>query len=557
MKNAGASTYKKKQKASSLKALKNDFIKTEPKNPVFKLLKTSDKISPDLKITEIYKKAFLASNTGFWLFNPKKNTIWLSDEFIELVQLKTNKNAINVDNLKKIVTEDKLNLYEKITQLSGRSKPTETELKFTDDKSMGQQVLLCRIVVLKNKKRNSNLVLGIAFDITGQKNFEVQLAKAKEKAEESDRIKTTFLSNISHEIRTPMNAIIGFNELIHIGDLSSNRKKEYLTIVKNKSKHLLSLLDDITELSKFETGEITLNHTCTNLVKIFNELYEEFKKELKIRKKQNVELYLKLPATNEIASVFTDPGRIYQVMAYLLDNALKFTEKGYVQFGYEPKDSRNIQFFVKDTGIGITKEAQKYLFNRFKIKEEAYSTKHRNTGLGLTISRAIVELLGGKISVSSESGKGSTFSFTVPFQKIEKNLLEENLVKYEPRTKWGDKVILIAEDDEVNFRFLEAILADTQVQLLHVRDGKQAIDLCKTIGKIDLILMDIKMPEKSGYEAIKEIKKYRKDVPIIAQTAYTLKEDKAKCIDAGCDDYISKPIDIELLLGKIAKYFNE
>jgi CheY-like chemotaxis protein len=245
-------------------------------------------------------------------------------------------------------------------------------------------------------------------------------------------------------------------------------------------------------------------------------------------------------------------------MEYLLDNALKFTEKGYVQFGYELKDSRHLQFFVKDTGIGITKEAQKYLFNRFKIKEEVYNTKHRNPGLGLTISRAIVENLGGKISVESVTGKGSTFYFTIPFNKGEKTVVEEPKLNYnEQRTKWSDKVILIAEDDEVNFRFLEAIFADTQVQLLHVVDGKQAIELCKTIGKIDLILMDIKMPEKSGYEVIKEIKKFRSEIPIIAQTAYTLKEDKAKCIAAGCDDYISKPIDIELLLGKIRKYFNE
>ncbi len=169
---------------------------------------------------------------------------------------------------------------------------------------------MCRTLFLKEKKKGSRFILGIAFDITEQKHFEEQLAKEKEKAEESNRIKTTFLSNISHEIRTPMNAIIGFNELINIGDISSENKKEYLTIVKNKSKHLLSLIDDITELSKFESGEITINNSETNLVKLFNELYEEYNKELQTRKKQNIELFLKLPVAKEISSIYTDPGRI-------------------------------------------------------------------------------------------------------------------------------------------------------------------------------------------------------------------------------------------------------
>ena len=556
MKNLGKKILHKRSKLPAGKSASDVSVKSENSLPVFKLLK-KDKFRKENAILEFYKKAFLVSNTGLWIFDPATNIAWLSDEFVHLINLKTKKNQINVDCLKKIVSENNTSLYEIVSKLSARSRQTEMEFHFSDNRNEKKSVILCRIMILKEAEKNKRLILGIAFDITEQKHFEEQLASAKEKAEESDRIKTIFLSNISHEIRTPMNAIIGFNELLNIGDPSPEHKQEYLSIIKNKSRHLVSLIDDITELSKFEAGEITINNSETNLVKLFNELYEEFNKELQSRKKQNVELYLKLPIDPEIISVHTDPGRIYQVMNYLLDNALKFTEKGYVQFGYELKDSRHLQFFVKDTGIGITKEAQKYLFDRFKIKEEVYNAKHRNTGLGLTISRTIVETLGGKISVNSLSGKGSTFTFTILLQKNDNSSVKEIAVTYnESRPKWSDKVILIAEDDEVNFHFLEAIFADTHVQLLHVRDGKQAIELCKTIGKIDLILMDIKMPEKSGYEAIQEIKKFRSNIPIIAQTAYTFKEDKAKCIAAGCDDYISKPIDIELLLGLIAKYFN-
>ena len=267
---------------------------------------------------------------------------------------------------------------------------------------------------------------------------------------------------------------------------------------------------------------------------------------------------MKLPLEQNIITINTDPGRLQQVLHYLLDNAIKYTEKGYIQFGYELKDNKNLLFFVKDTGIGITKEAQKHLFNRFKQKEEAYDKHTTNKGLGLTIARSIVELLGGKIYVESTPSVGTCFSFTLPLNKIEKHtpqVVTEN--KLLTNINWRNKIILIAEDDEVNYHFLEAVFADTQAQLIHVNNGSQAIEICRTIAKIDIILMDIKMPEKSGYEAIQEIKKFRKDIPIIVQTAYTQKEDKAKYQAAGCDDYISKPIDIELLIGKMGEFLNE
>lgn len=552
----------KKKKEIYQQEISKGIIDTKNKNslhvpPCIKVL-NKGKLFPSKEIEEFYKQSLILTNTGFLLYSHSENTIWFSEELVKILNISIKNNQINKENLKKISTEDNSGFIEIITKNYKKLPKKEVLLYIhADNKYKQQRILVYRPFLITNKQKNIKKTLGIITNITDHKRHEEEIIKAKEKAEESDKIKSIFLKNISHEIRTPMNAIIGFNELLYINDISPDIKNEYLTIIKNKSKYLLSLIDDIVELSKFESGEMTVNKTETNLTKLFNELIQEFNKEIQKRKKNNIDLYLKLPIEQNIPVIYTDSSRIYQVMAYLLDNALKFTEKGYIQFGYEIKDNKNFLFFVKDTGIGIPKEAQKYLFNRFKVNKEVYYKNFLNKGLGLTISRALVELLGGKIHVESEPGKGSTFYFTLPLNKSKKDTSPERSENTERYAKWRDKVILVAEDDEVNYRFIEAIFAKTQVQLLHVIDGQQAIELCRTINKIDLILMDIKMPEKSGYEAIKEIKKFRTDIPIIVQTAYAQKEDKIKCFEAGCNDYISKPIDINLLFSKIKLIFNE
>ncbi len=524
-------------------------------NPDIRMLDNEKSFSLS-EIVGCYKSMSATSKTGFWLFSPDENIIWISKEFANIVELPFINDQPDFNFLGEIFgNESEEDFLKAVELLKNGEHESEYETSFLDCKKQ-TRYLLSQISFLEFKK-DKKIIIGVVTDVSKYKKIEDELAKSTEVAEESDKIKSIFLTNISHEIRTPMNAIIGFTELINIGEVSGEKKKEYLSIIKNKSRQLLSLIDDIAELSKFESGKYTINKIETNIAKLLNELHLEYTKELTIRNKQNIEIYLKLPVEYNISTVYTDSGRLQQVMSYLLDNALKYTEKGYVQFGYELKDSKHLQFFVKDTGIGIPKEAQKFLFNRFRTKEEVYDTKFNNTGLGLTISRSILELLGGKIQVDSTPGQGSCFSFTIPLQKIDKVGIFENSKSVEIFTNWRNKVILVAEDDEVNYRFIEAVFADTQAQLLHVNDGKQAVELCHTIGKIDLILMDIKMPEKSGYEAIREIKSFRKGIPIIAQTAYTLSEDKSKCIEAGCDDYISKPIDIELLFEKINKYFNQ
>jgi signal transduction histidine kinase len=510
-------------------------------------------------ILKFYQNAHRITSSSFFIFSLKTKKFFLTNEFADQFNLKI-KNNDTVDSgdfYELFSTEDKLRFFNTVSLLSKENPESECEISYLSDRNKKNiKQFILRLSYFQSSKMEYETVLCVATDVSGFRLCEDKLKKEKENAETDDKIKTLLLTNIAHEIRTPMNAIIGFTELLNIGDLSAEKRKEYITIIRNKSKHLLTLIDDIAELSKFETKDIKLNKSETNIVKLLNELHQEFNREKIQQKKQNVDLYLKFPIIQSVTSIYTDSGRIHQVMSYLLDNALKYTERGYIQFGFELKDNRHIQFFVKDTGIGIHKEAQKYLFNRFRIKEEVYSRKYSNFGLGLTISNAIVELMGGKIHVDSSPGQGTNFYFTIPIQKSDRLLISEKSDAHLYSKNWRNKVILVAEDDEVNFRFIEAVFADTKVKLIHVLDGKQAVDICRKIGKIDLILMDIKMPEKSGYEAIKEIRKFKKEIPIIAQTAYTHAEDRIKCMQVGCNDYISKPIDIELLFSKINKLFN-
>lgn len=396
------------------------------------------------------------------------------------------------------------------------------------------------------------------------KRLEKELQKAKEKAQSSERLKSAFLANMSHAVRTPMNAIIGFSELIGIESIFPTKKNEYVKIINEKGHQLLTLIDDIIEISKIESGRLDLNYTQVNIDEFLNEIFSTILlRKIKLGKEQ-VEIILEKNSQEDFGMVQTDPGRLQQIINNILAFSLLNTSKGLIKFGYNIKDSKIIEFFISDTGIGLNKEDQKLLFDYFWEFEDITHQRIAENGLGLTIAKNLVEMLGGKISLTSELNKGNEFVFTIPLEKPGKvsktSLLKEikstsKLEKLEPI--WKDKVILVVEDDDVNYQFIEALLEKTQVQLLHAEDGDQALELCKTISKIDLILMDIKLPEKNGYQITREIKAIRNDIPIVAQTAFSINEVKDKCLESGCEDIISKPIEIELFLSVVNKYLSE
>jgi PAS domain S-box-containing protein len=383
-----------------------------------------------------------------------------------------------------------------------------------------------------------------------------ELLIAKEKAEENNRLKTAFLQNMSHEIRTPMNAICGFSDFLSNSDLSAEKRKSFISIIQNSSNQLLSIVTDILTISALETKQekINIEKVCIN--NIIVDLLAIFKQQ---SINQNISLYAKQQLDDKQSEIYTDKTKITQILSNLITNALKFTHEGFVEFGYElisdastsEKTKTVMQFYVKDTGIGIKPEYHEKIFERFRQANKSTNKLYGGTGLGLAISKGFVEMLDGKIWVNSDKDKGSTFYFTIPYNPIYINGITTTPSKQDKKTY----TLLIAEDEELNYLYLEELFNGLDCELIHTKDGQETIDICKTNKKIDLILMDIKMPIMNGYEAAKIIKEIKPHLPIIAQSAYAL-EHEIERYSKFFDDYLTKPINKTNLKEKISKYLD-
>ena len=386
------------------------------------------------------------------------------------------------------------------------------------------------------------------------------LENAKLKAEESDRLKSAFLANMSHEIRTPLNAIVGFAEILSSGNFEVVPQEEIMKIIEHNSSSLLNIINDIIDFSKIEAGEINIDLKDVNPSPILNEVFfiytEKMKKE---RKNKAVKLILNTNSLEIIPILYTDQIRLRQIFCNLLDNAIKYTKKGKIEFGYKSVDHNYLTFYVKDSGIGIKPENFKVIFERFR-KIEGEDILYRGTGLGLTITKYLVECLGGKIWLTSEYNSGTEFLFSLPLQDslAKKQLQPEDDMKNKQATNsnWDSKKILIAEDEVSNFRLLESYLKTSGIEIIWAKNGNEAIKLFTEHTQIDVILMDIKMPGMDGIGAASEIKKLDKKTPIIAQTAYAQPEEEYEIRSSSFNDYISKPIHKNTLISLLSKFLD-
>ena len=377
-----------------------------------------------------------------------------------------------------------------------------------------------------------------------------ELAAAKAKAEESDKLKSTFLANMSHEIRTPMNAICGFSRLLERNTLDEKKRSEFIDIINTNSQQLLGIINDIVDISKIESGQVTLITNEVDLNVMIENVVSTLTPTINT-KGVKLEFTHRLPTPQ--SKIKTDEVKLRQILTNLLVNAIKFTKEGTIEISYSLKDESTLEFRVKDSGIGIAKENLTQIFERFHQVEGSSVDSRKGTGLGLPISKGFVELMGGSIWVESEVGKGSCFGVTLPYSPAD-NTSSNEPTGSKNSNNWIGKTILVVEDDVHTQFFIKEVLADTGVSTIIVDNGKKAIQQCRENKNIDLVLMDIKLPKMNGLEVTKEIRKFRSSLPIIAQSAYAFTSDSEKALEAGCNAFITKPIDARELHEKINQF---
>jgi len=377
-----------------------------------------------------------------------------------------------------------------------------------------------------------------------------QFKIAKEKAEESDRLKSAFLANMSHEIRTPMNGIMGFSMMLADPSLQNQTREAYAKIITSSCDQLLHIVNDIIDISKIEAGQIDILQSAFDLRELLEEVISFYEP---AAREKGIDLVVK-PLSGVFSDnhqIITDRTKLRQVMHNLLSNAVKFTNSGKIVFSWELTDG-SLKVEVEDTGIGIESDLQSIVFERFRQVETSYTKKYGGTGLGLSITKAYIEKMGGTISVRSEFGKGSTFSFILPCKIAEFDNKETKEVQKNSQLK-NDMTILIVEDEEINWLYLNEILKK-RVKTLNAVTGAQAVEYIKNYPEIEIVLMDIKLPDINGLELTKIIKQTNDKIKVIAQTAFALSGDREKALAAGCSDYITKPVKKEDLLNLISIY---
>ncbi len=550
--------YKNEELVAAEEELKatNDelkFVNEEIQRGNIQLRKTNERL---LESEEKFRELAENTNDAFWL-RDEKELLYINPSFEKLWGRSKDQIFENPQQLEKLVHPEDRSRYTKWDDFQSFTIIINYSEQFRIIKDDGSvRWLWARIHPVFNNEGKIYRLAGIATDITELKETEAALLRAKEKAMESDNLKSAFLANISHEIRTPMNGVLGFLELLSDDSLTADTREQYINIIKKSSKQLLQLINDIIDISKIEANQLNLDiHEC-NINSVARDIFLFYKKDKLLLEKDNLELKIELPLIDEYAKIFTDESRLSQILMNIADNAVKFTNQGEIVIGYRQADKKTIEFYIKDTGIGIPKDQYHLVFERFRQVDGSTTRKYGGTGLGLSISEGLAKLLGGSIRFESEPGVGTTFYVTLPYNPVNRRILEPYSVSEETIPNWENKIIMIVEDDEINCELMKTMLEPSNAIIITAGSGEDAIRIFSSNQSIHLVLMDIRLPGINGYQAMRYIKDQNPSIPVVAQTAFAMSEDNQKCLEQGFDDYIAKPINRKLLYKIIQKQLN-
>jgi len=513
---------------------------------------------------EVYLRTVLQSlNDVIVSRDINNNTVFFNKAFNDVTMELFHQQAYTGMNTLNLLPEENREIWEHILERVKQGEKNTEEYAYQSPNSKNDYIT-SHVPIIQGSKIIGTLE--VTRDITLFKTREAELKLAKERAEESDRLKTAFLSNISHEIRTPMNGIIGFAELLKRPDLTGEQQQDYIRIIKKSSDRMLNTINNIVDISKIESGQVKLTLSETNINEQIEFICNFFKPETD---KKGMKFSYNNGLLNALANIITDRPKIYAILTSLLSNAIKYTEKGRIIIGYYIVDEDMLQFYVKDTGIGIPVDRHQAIFERF-IQADIMDTRaFQGAGLGLSISKAYVEMLGGRIWVesnpaaetagSNEEGKGSTFYFTIPYKAAtnQNPTIGNTIPAVESKNGFKKLKVLIVDDDEVSELLISVACKPYSNEIIRVNTGNDAVEACRNHPDIDLVMMDIKLPEMDGYLATRQIRHFNDKVVILAQTAFGLTGDNEKAKKAGCNDYISKPINLALLKKMIQKYCYE
>ncbi|MFB6319226.1 hybrid sensor histidine kinase/response regulator [Saccharicrinis sp. FJH54] len=483
---------------------------------------------------DFIEEVVMQLNEGWFAFNKRSSEIKVNSDW-EFAPGKTISEPLSLQTFTETLKVLNKSQFAEILEDCSRELPVKNFILKTKSRTF--------IINAQVARTNDFQVIGTFMNGSEIEKKLEKLIREKETAEYNDRLKSTFLANLAHDIRIPLTSISGFAEMMIEDDFSDDDKRGFARIIERNTENLVQIINDIIDVSKIESGQMELVKSVFNPEQLFLDMFNQYQGELERARKTDVSIKIELPENREIL-ILADKLRLKQILIQLLDNAVKYTHTGTIRFGYKSGRGKEIEVFVRDTGIGIPKEKQDNIFRLFKKDEEIYTKPYGSNGLGLHIVKNIADLMGAGLNFSSVPHEGTSFSFALPvydqtnssLSKVRKSKIKKTI------SPWTNKKILVVDDIKEIYEYIRLSLRNSNVTCLYANSGDSAIKIIETISDIDLILMDIQMPGKSGIETLEELRAHKLSIPVIALTAFALTGDKEKFLEQGFNEYISKPI---------------